>query len=135
MDDLLRVHRIERRWARSFPGQVGVALVFENRDTVLAGQGQQRLATIARENRAGRVLHGRDRIDVFGPDPFAPEILDDAGETIDRQALVVERRADDVYTQPLQFGQGAAIGELLEDDGVAALEQQAVDEIDGLPGA
>src|SRR6516162_11325028 len=50
VDDLLRVHRIERRRARAVPGQVGVALVFEDRDTVLAGQRQQRLATFARQD-------------------------------------------------------------------------------------
>ena len=135
VDHLLRVHRIEGRRAGPVPGQVSVAFVLEHRNPVLARQRQQRLAALARQDRTSRVLHGRNRIDVFWADPFAPEILNDAGETVDRQALVVKRRADDVDAQPLQFGQGAAIGELFEDDGVAMLEQQAVDEVDRLPGA
>src|SRR5271166_73273 len=122
MDHLLRVHRKQGRRAAAVPGQIRVAFVLEDRDAVLFRQGEQFLAAPARQDRAGRVLHRWDSIDVFGYGSLAPEILQNAGECVYPEALVVERRADHIDAETLQLGQGAAIGELLEDDGVAALE-------------
>src|SRR5438270_7457061 len=135
MDHLLRVHRIQRWRTRPRPTQVGIALVLENRDAVLAGQCEQLLAALARQDRAGRVLDRRDRIDVFRYDIFSPEVLEDPSERIDPQAVVIERRADDVDAEALELGQRAALSEFFENDGVAALEQQLIDKIDALPGA
>ncbi len=42
-------------------------------------------------------------------------------ERVDPQPVIVERRADDFDPEALQFGQRAAIGELLEDHRVAAV--------------
>ncbi len=58
---------------------------------------------------------------IFWHDPLAPEIVEDLAERVDAQPVIVERRADDVDAEPLQFGQRAAIGELFEDHGVAAV--------------
>ena len=67
----------------------------------------------------------------LGTIPFA-EIVEDLPERVDAQPVIVERRADDIDAEPLQFGQRAAIGEFLEDHGVAAVEQHPVDEVEPL---
>src|SRR6516162_6341790 len=133
MDDLLRIHRIERWRASAVPGQVCVALVFKDWNTVLSRQCKQLLAALARQNRAGRVLDRRDRVDVFRNDALSLEVIEDPGDRVDLQPLIVQRRANDVDTEALQLSQRAAISEFFEDDRVTSLKQKMVDEVDSLP--
>src|SRR5215472_11419513 len=116
VDDLLRIHRIQGRRARTVPGQIGIAFVFKDRDIMLSRQGEQLLAAFARQDRTGRVLDRRDRIDVFRNDTLALQVLDDPAKSLDLQPFVVERRADNVGPEALELGQGAAIGEFFKDD-------------------
>ena len=51
------------------------------------------------------------------------------------QALAVERNAHRFYAQPGEPGERALIGFLLDQDGVAGRQQDAVDQIDGLQRA
>lgn len=57
--------------------------------------------------------------------------LDDA----DKHAVLVERDADHVDTEPRQASQRALVALLLEDHGVAARQQRVVDEVEGLERA
>src|SRR6516162_8202181 len=122
MDDLLRINRIKSRRAVAVPGQIGVTLVLENGHAMLTGQGEQRLTSLQRQDRSGRVLDRRDRIDVFRDNALAPKILDDPSKCVDLQPLLVERGADDVHPEALQLGKRTAIGKLFEDHRVATLE-------------
>ena len=93
------------------------------------------MAAVHRQDRAGRVLHGRDRVDVFGHGPFALQLVEDLRQRVEAQAVIVERRADDIDAEALQLADRPAIGEFLEDHGVAAVEQHPVDQVEALAGA
>src|SRR5262245_21145056 len=61
-------HGVERGRPPAVPDQVGVAIILENRHVVLFRQAQQLVAALFAQDRAGRILHGRDGVDVFGAD-------------------------------------------------------------------
>ena len=53
-------------------------------------------------------------------------------QRVEPQAFVVERDADGVDAELGEPGERAAIGLLLDQDGVALAEQQAVDQVEAL---
>ena len=63
---------------------------------MLLGEPQQLEPARFAQDRAGRILHGRDGVDVFGADAAALEIVERGGERIHAHALAVERNADGV---------------------------------------
>src|SRR5260221_12523691 len=120
---MLRVHCKQGRRAVAVPGQIRVALVLEDRDTVLSREREQFLTAPARQDRAGRILDRGYRVDVFRNGSLPPEIVENAGERVDPHSLVVQWCADHIDAEALELGERAAIGELLEDDGVAPLKE------------
>jgi hypothetical protein len=96
---------------------------------------EELLPAFERHDAAGRVLDGRDRVDVFRGDALALEVLKDVGERVDLDAVFIERCANDLLALALQLGDRAAIGEFLEDHRVADFEQHGVDEVDALARA
>ena len=69
MDDAgALAHGIDRGWAAAVPDQVGIAVVLEDRHAVLFRQLEQLETALLPHDGAGRVLHGRDGVDVFGVD-------------------------------------------------------------------
>ena len=75
MDDAaVLAHRMERGRALAVPDQVGIAVVLEDRHAVLLRQLQQFGAARLGHDGAGRVLHGRDGVDVFRRDAAALQV-------------------------------------------------------------
>jgi hypothetical protein len=97
---------------------------------------QQKLgAARLRHDGGGRVLHGRDGVDVFRRDAAGLEIGQRLGQHVHPHALMVERDADRIDPEPGQPVQRPLIGFLFDDDGVAARQQRRVDEIERLQRA
>ena len=90
----LPAHGIERGRALAVPDQVGIAVVLENRHAILFGELQEFGAARLRHDGAGRVLHGRDGIDVFRRDAAALEIGERRRQRVHPHALMVQRNAD-----------------------------------------
>ena len=136
MDDAaVPAHRVERGRALAVPDQVGVAIVLENRHAVLCGELQELGAARLGHDGAGRVLHGRDGVDVFRRDAAALEVGERRRQRVHPHALMVERNADHIDAEPGQPVQRALIGVALDDDGVAARQQRRVDEVERLQRA
>ena len=135
MDDPRGIERVERRRRAVLPGEIGVALVLEDRHTVLGRQLQQSVPTLDRHDRAGRVLDGRDRVNELRGDPPALQVLQDLFKSIHADAVVVERGRDDVGAEPLHLADRPAIGELLNDHRIAGLDEGGVEEIHALQRA
>jgi hypothetical protein len=81
---------------------------------------------------ASRILHRRDGVDILGLDALLLQLLELCLQQIEPQALAVERDADNVGADLRELGQRPAIGLLLDQDGVALGEQQAVDQLQPL---
>ena len=128
-------HGVERRRPPAVPDEIGVAIVLEDRHAVLRGEAQQLMPACFAHDRAGRILHGRNGVDVFRPHAAALEVVERGCERVDAHALGVERDADGRNAKPRQTCQCALIRRLLDDDGIAAIEENAVDEIDRLQRA
>ncbi len=134
-DAAVPVHRIERGRPFAVPDQVGIAIVLEDRHAVLRGELQELRAACLQHDAAGRVLHGRDGVDVFRRGAAALEVGERGRQRVHPHPLVVERDADHVYAEPGQPVQRALIGLLLDDNGVAARQQRRVDEVERLERA
>ena len=136
MDDAaVLAHRMQRRRPLAVPDQVGIAIVLEDRHAVLFGEPQHFVPARFAQDRAGRILHGRDGVDVFRPDAAALEIVERRGQRVHAHAVAVERNADGVDAEPGPAIERALIGLGLGDDGVAARQQDAVDQIERLQRA
>ena len=72
---------------------------------------------------------------ILRPDALALELVERGRERIHPHAVPVERNADDVDAEPRQPVDRALVAVLLDDDGVAAREQHAVDQIERLQRA
>ena len=125
-------HGVERARPLAGPDQVGIALVLEDHDAVLGGDLQQLGAARLAHDGAGRVLHRRDGVDVLGLDALLLQLLELLLQHVEPQPLVVERNADRVDAELGQLGERAAVGLLLDQDGVALGDQQAVDQVEAL---
>ena len=107
MDDAAGpAHRIERGRPFAVPDQIGIAIVLEDRHAILRCELQELGAARLRHDGAGRVLHGRDDVDVYRLD-----------------------------AEPRQSVQRALIGLPLDNNGVAARQQRRVDEVERLQRA
>ena len=95
-----RAHGVERGRALAVPDQVGIAIVLEDRHAVLLGRAEQLGAALLRHDGAGRVLHGRDGVDVFRPDAAALEVVERGRQRVHPHAVAVERNADRVDAEP-----------------------------------
>jgi len=84
------------------------------------------------QDRSGRILHRRHRVDVFGPYAPALEAIERRGQRVNAHALAIERNANGFDAETLQAGERALIGGLLDDDRVAAREQDSVHQIERL---
>ena len=93
------------------------------------------MAALFAQDRAGRILHGRDGVDVFGADAAALEVVERGGDSVGSHAVAVERDAHRVDAQSRQPRQRALIAFLLDEHGVSARKQRAVDEIERLQRA
>ena len=93
------------------------------------------MPAVERQDAAGRVLDGRDRVDVFRLHAARLQPVEDRRQRIDADAVLVERHADDVDAAALQLGQRTAVGIFLDQDGVARREEKAADDIDALARA
>jgi hypothetical protein len=124
--------RMDRRRPLAGPHQVRIALVLEDHGLVFAGERDQLLAALHRHDRAGRILHRRDGVDVLGRDALGLEVGERRLQRIHAHAVIVERDADDVDAELRQPGQRAAVGLLLDQDGVALAEQQRVHQVEAL---
>src|ERR1017187_8286544 len=75
MDDAaVPAHRMERGRALAVPDQVGIAIVLEDRHAILFRELQEFGAARLGHDGAGRVLYGRDGVDVFRRDAAALEV-------------------------------------------------------------
>src|SRR5262252_9787254 len=128
-------HGVERRRPPAVPDEVGVAIILENRYVVLFRQAQQLVTALLAQDRAGRILHGRDGVDVFGADAAALEVVKRGGHGVGPHAVAVERDAHGVDAQSREPRQRALIAFLLDEDGVSARKQRAVDEVERLQRA
>ena len=131
-DAAMRAHGVDRGRALAGPDQIGVAIVFEDRHAVFLRQLQQLRAAGFRHDGAGRVLHGRDGVDVFRRDAAPLVVGECCRQRIHPHAVVVEGNADRLDAEPRQPVQRALIGFLLDQHGVAARQQRVVDEVERL---
>ena len=88
-----------------------------------------------RHDGAGRVLHGRDGVDVFRRDAAPLEVGERLGQRVHPHAVLIEGNADRIDPEPGQPVQRALIGVLLDDHGIAARQQRRVDEVERLQRA
>src|ERR1700719_4592285 len=106
MDDAaVPAHGVEGRGSAAVPDEISVAVVLEDRDPVGFRQPQELAPALLAHDGAGRILHGRDRVDVFGTDVAALEVVERGGQRIQAQALAVERYADRLHAQPGEPGE------------------------------
>ena len=133
MDDAaVLAQGVKGRRPAAVPGEIGVAVVLEDRHCVAFRQPQQVEAALFRHDGAGRVLHGRNGVDVFGVDAAAREILERRLHRIDAHALTVERDAYRLDPEPRQPVQRALVAVPLDEHSVARGEQESVDQIEPL---
>ena len=71
----------------------------------------------------------------FGAHAARLKSLERRRQSIDAQPVLVERHADHAGAAPARALDGATVGELLHDHGVAGLEQDLVDQIEALQRA
>ncbi len=136
MDDAaMLAQRVQRRRPLAVPDQVGIAIVFEDRHTVLFGELQHVQPARFAQNGAGWILYGRNGVDVFRPDAAALEIVERRSQRVHAHALAVERNADGVDAEPGPAIERALIGLGLGDDRIAPRQQDAVDQIERLQRA
>jgi membrane protein DedA with SNARE-associated domain len=102
---------------------------------MLFGKPQHVVAPRFAQNRAGRVLHGRDRVDHLRPYAALLAVFQRRREAVHAHAVAVDRDADRRHAEPHEARERALIGVLLADHRVAAREQRAVDEIERLQRA
>ncbi len=131
-DAAVPAHGVDRGRPLAVPDQVGIAVVLEDRHAVLLRQFQHLRAAGLRHDRASRVLHGRDGVDVFRRDAAALVVGERGRQRVHPHALIVQGNADRLDAEPRQPGQCALIGLLLDQHGVAARQQGLVDEIERL---
>ena len=92
MDDVaMLAHGVDRGRALAVPDQVGIAIVLEDRHAVLLRQLQHLGAARLGHDGAGRVLHGRDGVDVFRRDAAALVVGQRGRQRIHPHAVLVER--------------------------------------------
>src|SRR5439155_6090281 len=84
---------------------------------------------------AGRILHRRDGVDVFGPDAAVLKVLERGSDGVDSHAVAIERDPNCVHAQSRKPRQRALIALLLDKDGISPREQHAVDEVEPLQRA
>ena len=136
MDHALAVgHGVERARPLAVPDQVGIAFVLEDHHAVLGGDLQKSGAAGLAHDGARRILHRRDSVEVLGLDALLLQLLEFLLQGVQPQSLLIERHADRVDAEPGELGECAAIGLLLDQHRVAPGEQQAVHQVEALPGA
>jgi hypothetical protein len=124
VDDAAAVaHGVERWRPPAVPDQVGITIIFENRHVVRLREPQQLTPARFTHNRASRILHGRDDIDVFGADAAPLEVIERCGDRVNAHAVIVERNAHRIDTQSCKPRQRALIAFLLDENGVTGCEQ------------
>ena len=104
--------------------QLAVGDVLGDQDLVRAAQLDQCLPALQRHGAAGRVLVLRDRVEHLGH--LAP--LDQLGEPVDDQAVLVDRHALHDRVLPGEAGDRADVARLLDHDEVARVEHAAGDQ-------
>ena len=129
------VQAIDGRRPLTFPDQVGVALVLEDRHAVFAAEAQHLVTTFHAEHRAGGVLQGGDGVDELGSDAVAAKVGERSGQGVHAHAVFVQWNANHVHVQLAPPAHHALIREQLGDDSVAGFQQDLVDELDALVGA
>ena len=134
-DAVMPAHGVERRRPLAVPDQVRIAIVLEDRHAILHREPEHLLPTRFAQDGPSRILHGWHRVNVFRPHAAALEIVERGGKGVHAHAVVVKRNADGVDAEPLQARQRALIGRLLDDDSVAAREQNSVHQIERLQRA
>ena len=118
--------------ALTAPHEVRIALVLEDRHAIALTKLDQRVTAIEREDRCRRILDGRDRVDILRADTLGFEVGEDLAERIDIDAMIVQRRLDNVHAELLHAGDRATVRGLLHDDRVALVEQHLIDEVEPL---
>ena len=126
---------MDRGRALAVPDQVGIAIVLEDRHAIGFRKLQELGAAGHRHDGAGRILHGRNGVDVFRRDAAAIEVGERRRQRVHPHPLLVERDADHVDAEPVQPVQRSLIAVTLDDDGIAARQQRRVDEIERLQRA
>src|SRR6185437_14822086 len=89
-------HRTQRGRAGTIPDQVGVALVLEDRHAVRFRQAQDFRTPRFTHDGRGRVLHGRNRVDVFGADASVAQLVDCGLEVFAAESVAVDGNTDNV---------------------------------------
>src|SRR5437667_651059 len=87
------------------------------------------------QDGAGRILHRRDGVDVFGPDAAALKVLERGSDGVNSHAVAIERDPNGVHAQSHKPRQRTLIALLLDKDGISRREQHAVDEVEPLQRA
>ena len=121
--------------AAAVEGEVRVAVVLEDRHVVGLGEGQDLGAARRAHHRRRRVLHGRDGVDELRPHTLRLQVGQRLAEGCRRQPVTVDRHPDDLGAPALHARQRAAVGLLLDDDGVALGDQRAEHELQRRAGA
>ena len=121
------VQRPQRRHRLALVAQLGVRVVLEHRHLEAARQRQQLLAALEREHGAGGVLEGGQGVDELGPEPRQRAL-----EHVGAHAVLVGGHADEARPRAAEGLQRADEGRLLDDDGVARVEEDARREVEAL---
>ena len=127
-DRVLRVEGEHRGQRVTAEADVYVRVVLEDREAVLRGQGEQRVALLQRQRDTGRVLVVRDDVGELG----AQARLEQAAQLVDVDAVRLDRDLVHLGAEVLQTQQGAVVGGLLHDHVVTRLHQVAEEERVGL---
>src|SRR5262245_12982718 len=136
MNDVVAfTYSVDRRRTAAVPDQIGITIIFNDRDVIPLGDVQQLPAPFYAHDGAGRILHGRDRIDIFWPDAALFEIGQRILQHVHAEAFAVEWNSHRRDVEAVEARQRSAIGLLLGDDRISRLQQDPVDQIEGLERA
>jgi len=108
-----------------------VRVVLEDRELVLAGEGEERVALGAAQRVAGGVLEVGDDVGELGLDAR----IDQVGDAVDVDAVGLELDHADVGEALAQAEERPVVGRALDDDRVARLDELVEQEGVGLHGA
>ncbi len=130
-----RIQGTDGRRPLSFPDQIGIAFVFEDRHAILLAQTKQLTAPRQGHDRARWILQRGNGVNVLGSDTALAEGVKGRGQRVHAHALGIKR---DTYNIDLVFPHPtyrALVGKLLHNDGIPGFEQYLVQEFDTLIGA
>ena len=118
------VQRPERLLRLTEEAEVDVAVVFDDRNTVVVADVDDLLAAPGREGRTGRVLVLRDCVEKAGLVARRGEAGEQLFQRLRDKTVVVDWRSNDGASGVTKLAQGSAVHESLRDDGAPGVGQR-----------